>query len=79
VVGPFDDCSSSPEGVRVDRRGMGYFIKLLALVVGFFALVFLFVGLLWTEWPQTLVGLALAIAAVIVWTAGDRAVARSQG
>jgi hypothetical protein len=58
---------------------MGYFVKLLALAVGLFALVFLFVGLLWTEWPQTLVGLALAAAAVIVWTAGDRAVARSRG
>jgi hypothetical protein len=58
---------------------MGYVVKLLALVVGFFAFVFLFVGLLWTEWPQTLVGLALAVAAVIVWTAGDRVVARSRG
>lgn len=57
---------------------MGYFVKLLALVVGFFAFIFLFVGLLWTEWPQTLVGLALAMVAVIVWTVGDRVVARSR-
>lgn len=57
---------------------MGYFVKVLALVVGFFALVFLFVGLLWTAWPQTLVGLALAVVSVIVWTVGDWVVARSR-
>ena len=58
---------------------MGYVVKLLGLVFAFFAFVFLFVGLLWTEWPQALVGVALALAAVITWTAGDRAVARSRG
>ena len=50
--------------------------RLLALVVGFFAVVFLFVGVLWTEWPQTLVGAALALVAWIVWTAGARSGAR---
>jgi hypothetical protein len=42
---------------------MGRIVKLLALVVGFFAFIFLFVGLLWTEWSQALVGLSLAVVA----------------
>ena len=50
--------------------------RLLALVVGFFAVVFLFVGVLWTEWPQTVVGVALALVAWFAWTAGARSGAR---
>jgi hypothetical protein len=42
---------------------MGPAIKVLALVVALIALVFLLVGLSWTEWPQTIVGLVLALAA----------------
>jgi hypothetical protein len=58
---------------------MGRIVKLLALVVGFFAFIFLFVGLLWTEWSQAVVGLSLAVVAALVWTAGTRVAARSLG
>jgi hypothetical protein len=51
-------------------------VKVLALVVGLFAAIFLFVGFLWTEWPQAIVGLVLAVAAVLMWTASDRAATR---
>jgi hypothetical protein len=51
---------------------MGRTVQFLAVVVGFLAVAFLFVGLVWTEWPQTLVGIGLAVAALFVWVAGGR-------
>jgi hypothetical protein len=55
-------------------------VRLLAVAVGFLALVFLFVGLLCTEWPQALIGVALAIATLLVlgrWEPNRIAVAES--
>ena len=51
---------------------MGRIVQFLAVLAGFLAVAFLFVGLLWTEWPQVLVGLALAVLALFVWVAGSR-------
>ena len=56
---------------------MGRIVQVLGVVIAFFAVIFLFIGLLWTEWPQTLVGVALALLAALVWMAGSRVVAHS--
>jgi hypothetical protein len=56
---------------------MGRIVQVLAVVIGFFAVIFLLVGLSWTEWPQTMVGLALAVVAALVWIGGSRIVAHS--
>jgi drug/metabolite transporter (DMT)-like permease len=53
-------------------------VKALALVVGLFAAIFLFVGLLWTELPQAIVGILLAVAAALIWTASSRIATRRE-
>ena len=58
-------------------EAMGRIVQVLGVVIAFFAVIFLFIGLLWTEWPQTLVGVALALLAALVWMAGSRVVAHS--
>jgi hypothetical protein len=42
-------------------------LRWLAVGPAAFGLVFLFVGLLWTEWPQFLVGVGLLVLASVVW------------
>jgi hypothetical protein len=53
----FTDCGGS------DMR----ILRWLAVIPAALGLVFLFFALVWTEWPQLLVGVALLALAALVW------------
>lgn len=58
------------------RHGVDLILKAVAFALGLFAVVFVFLGVLWTEWPQLMVGIVLALVGLFGWNYAGRGATR---